>query len=156
MGFILICTQNYEEKKADTLALWPDCYTCSVSLHSFAWISEANTIPGLDAMVYLLFLRLLKYLFSAMSVLAGLLAITNYYLNTQTTYGSMSTISPSGSEDDMTKRDSPSSSSSETSSNNTSIIDNPQLLTAANVTSNGLLVHISFEWIATMTIIVFG
>ncbi|OWZ59423.1 hypothetical protein C356_00994 [Cryptococcus neoformans c45] len=110
---------------------------------------------GLDAMVYLLFLRLLKYLFSAMSVLAGLLAITNYYLNTQTTYGSMSTISPSGSEDDMTKRDSPSSSSSETSSNNTSIIDNPQLLTAANVTSNGLLVHISFEWIATMMIIVF-
>lgn len=109
---------------------------------------------GLDAMVYLLFLRLLKYLFSAMSVLAGLLAITNYYLNTQTTYGSTSTISSSGGEDDITKRDSPSSSSSETS-NNTSIIDNPQLLTAANVTSNGLLVHISFEWIVTMMIIVF-
>lgn len=113
-------------------------------------------MPGLDAMVYLLFLRLLKYLFSAMSVLAGLLAITNYYLNTQTTYGSTSTFSSSGGEDSVTKRDDISSSSSGASPNITSIINNPQLLTAANVTSNGLLVHISFEWIVTMLIVVFG
>lgn len=113
-------------------------------------------MPGLDAMVYLLFLRLLKYLFSAMSVLAGLLAITNYYLNTQTTYGSTSTFFSSGDEDSVTKRDDISSSSSGASPNITSIIKNPQLLTAANVTSNGLLVHISFEWIVTMLIVVFG
>lgn len=113
-------------------------------------------MPGLDAMVYLLFLRLLKYLFSAVSVLAGLLAITNYYLNTQTVYGSTSTISSYGGEDSVAKRNDISSSSSEASPNITSIIDNPQLLTAANVTSNGLLVHISFEWIVTMLIVVFG
>lgn len=107
-------------------------------------------------MVYLLFLRLLKYLFSAVSVLAGLLAITNYYLNTQTTYGSTSTISSYGGEDSVAKRDDTSSSSSGASPNITSIIDNPQLLTAANVTGNGLLVHISFEWIVTMLIVVFG
>ncbi|KIR76877.1 hypothetical protein I305_06186 [Cryptococcus gattii E566] len=106
-------------------------------------------------MVYLLFLRLLKYLFSAVSVLAGLLAITNYYLNTQTVYGSTSTISSYGGEDSVAKRNDISSSSSEASPNITSIIDNPQLLTAANVTSNGLLVHISFEWIVTMLIVVF-
>lgn len=56
----------------------------------------------------------------------------------------------------MAKRDDTSSSSSGASPNITSIIDNPQLLTAANVTGNGLLVHISFEWIVTMLIVVFG
>lgn len=59
-------------------------------------------------------------------------------------------------EDSVAKRNDISSLSSEASPNITSIIDNPQLLTAANVTSNGLLVHISFEWIVTMLIVVFG
>ncbi|WVQ78130.1 hypothetical protein IAT38_000211 [Cryptococcus sp. DSM 104549] len=108
---------------------------------------------GLDAMVYLLFIRLLKYLFSAIALLAGLLAVTNYYLNTQTAYGSTSAVNPStDSDDDLSRRATSNSSSTKDS---TSVIDNPQLLTAANVTSNGLLVHISFEWIVTLMVVVF-
>ncbi|WVQ71426.1 hypothetical protein IAR50_000963 [Cryptococcus sp. DSM 104548] len=118
---------------------------------------------GLDAMVYLLFIRLLKYLFTAMASLACLLAIANYYLNTRTSYGGTSAVSPTEAvegarrraETTTTASAASSTSISAAGSNSTSVIDNPQLLTAANITSNGLLVHISFEWIVTMMVVVF-
>ncbi|WWD15750.1 hypothetical protein CI109_100172 [Kwoniella shandongensis] len=107
---------------------------------------------GLDATVYILFLRLLKYLFSAISILAILLAIANYYINTQTSFGSTSSLTLDSGNSTTT---SSSGSSDGSTSNTTSILANPQLLTAANVTSNGLIVHIAFELIVTLLVIVF-
>ncbi|ODN73492.1 hypothetical protein L202_07997 [Cryptococcus amylolentus CBS 6039] len=119
---------------------------------------------GLDAIVYLIFLRLLKYLFTVVAFLACLLAIANFYLNTQTSYGGTSAVSPTEALESARRRAETSTASAASSnstsvstagSNSTSIIENPQLLTAANITSNGLLVHISFEWIVTMMVVVF-
>ncbi|WVR05018.1 hypothetical protein IAU60_002030 [Kwoniella sp. DSM 27419] len=101
---------------------------------------------GLDAVVYLLFLRLLKYLFATISVLSVFLALSNYYINTQTPYGSTVKASSNNTVNG-------SSPQVKTSSN---IIDNPQLLTAANIKSNGLIVHISFEIVVTLLVMVFA
>nr|ODN83851.1 hypothetical protein L203_05251 [Cryptococcus depauperatus CBS 7841] len=114
---------------------------------------------GLDAVIYLIFLRTLKYLFTVISILASFLAYINYLLNTRTSYGGTSAIT-SNNQDQLQSSDTNKGASSSTmpnkgNANNTSVINNPQLLTAANVTSNGLLIHISFEWIVTMLVIVF-
>ena len=70
------------------------------------------------------------------------LTCANYYINTQTTYGSTHSNSTSSDQ-------SPGAS-------NDSLLDNMQLFTAANITGNGLYVHIMFEWIATCLVIIFG
>ncbi|KAK8869973.1 hypothetical protein IAR55_000543 [Kwoniella newhampshirensis] len=114
---------------------------------------------GLDATIYLLFLRLLKYLFSSISFLAILLAIANYYINTQTSFGGTSALTPgtdaSCDNSAALSEGSGGGSGSGNVTSSTSIISNPQLLTAANVTSNGLIVHIAFELMVTLLVIVF-
>ncbi|OCF40143.1 hypothetical protein I317_06032 [Kwoniella heveanensis CBS 569] len=100
--------------------------------------------------VYLLFIRVLKYLFASISVLSVLLATANYYINTQTSYGGTSAMSSSITTSDSDQ------SPKLIGKNETNILDNPQLLTAANIKSNGLIVHISFEIIVTLLVIVFG
>ncbi|WVF72425.1 hypothetical protein IAT40_007240 [Kwoniella sp. CBS 6097] len=104
---------------------------------------------GLDAVVYLLFIRVLKYLFASISILSVLLATANYYINTQTSYGGTSAMSSSITTSNNDK------SAKLSEKNETNILDNPQLLTAANIKSNGLVVHISFEIIVTLLVIVF-
>ncbi|WWC87160.1 uncharacterized protein L201_002046 [Kwoniella dendrophila CBS 6074] len=109
---------------------------------------------GLDAVIYLMFLRLLKYLFATISIFATLLAFANYYINTQTSYGS--THSLFNDSNTITENSTLIKSNAEKFDGNiTNIIDNPNLLTAANITSNALLVHISFEIIVTMLVIIF-
>ncbi|WRT66921.1 uncharacterized protein IL334_003886 [Kwoniella shivajii] len=105
---------------------------------------------GLDGVLYLMFLRLLKYLFSSISIFAILLAFANYYINTETIYGSTN-ASTSSNQNNSTID----SSSIDDKANVTNIVDNPNLLTAVNVKSNGLLVHISFEIMVTLLVIIF-
>ena len=103
---------------------------------------------GLDAVTYLQFLRLLRWLFLTISVLAAIpLTIANYYINTKTTYGSADAGSDSASGGGGTNGSQVISKS---------LLDNMVLLTAANITSNGLWVHIGFEWIVTCFVLAFG
>ncbi|OCF60194.1 hypothetical protein L486_02874 [Kwoniella mangroviensis CBS 10435] len=162
---------NWEDTMTELMAILPKWFCCCWSLLGLrlcVWkrgqkkrktILEQD-IRGLrmlgeclDAVIYLMFLRLLKYLFAVISILAVCMAFANYYINTETIYGSTNALSSSSS----------SSSSNNSADNNTkfdkenmtNIIDNPNLLTAANIKSNGLLVHVSFEIIVTMLVIIF-
>ncbi|WVQ98508.1 hypothetical protein IAU59_005634 [Kwoniella sp. CBS 9459] len=114
---------------------------------------SSATTAGLDAVVYLVFVRVLKYLFACISVLSILLATANYYINTQTAYGGTSALSTSITTS-STATNETNKSPELSGKNETNILDNPQLLTAANIKSNGLVVHISFEIIVTLLIIV--
>ncbi|ORY33704.1 hypothetical protein BCR39DRAFT_556933 [Naematelia encephala] len=101
-------------------------------------------VLGLDAMTLLQFLRLLRWLFATISILvAGPLIGINYYLNTKTTYGSTT----------------PLNGNSTTTSNDTDptkdLLDNMQLFTMANITGNGLYVHIFAEWVVSLLVVVF-
>ena len=109
-------------------------------------------ISGLDAVTYLQFLRLLRWLFLTISLFAALpLTLANYYMNTRTEYGSLNT---QNSTDLSGATTGPSSNS--TTSNSTSLLDNMQILTAANITGEGLWVQIGFEWIVTCFVLLYG
>ncbi len=73
------------------------------------------------------------------------LTCANYYINTKTTFGSSQSNSTS-----------PGVGGNAGHSNTKSLLDNMQLFSAANITGNGLYVHIMFEWIVTCLVIVFG
>ena len=97
---------------------------------------------GLDALTYLQFLRLLRWLFFAICIFVALpLTGVNYYVNTRTAYGSGS--------------NSPGSSASEAGSNNSTagLLED---LTAANISGNVLYIHIVFVYIATVLVFFFG
>ncbi|WWD06376.1 hypothetical protein V865_004466 [Kwoniella europaea PYCC6329] len=156
---------NWEDTMTELMAILPKWFCCCWSvlgLRFCVWkrgqkkrktILEQDIkglkMLGLDAVIYLMFLRLLKYLFAAISVLAVCMAFANYYINTETIYGSTNALS-SSSSNNPTANDTKSDNG-----NMTNIIDNPNLLTAANIKSNGLLVHVSFEIIVTMLVIIF-
>ncbi|WWC97607.1 hypothetical protein V866_004491 [Kwoniella sp. B9012] len=156
---------NWEDTRTELRAILPKWFCCCWSVLGLRFCvrkrgqKKRKTILdqdikglkmlGLDAVMYLMFLRLLKYLFAAISVLAVCMAFANYYINTETIYGSTNALSSSSSNN---------STDNDTKSNNwnmTNIIDNPNLLTAANIKSNGLLVHVSFEIVVTMLVIIF-
>ena len=107
---------------------------------------------GLDGVTYLHFLRLLRWLFLAITLFAALpLTIATYYLNTSTEYGSRTTTSTSNSTQqagDSTAQDGQIMGQA--------VIDDMLVFTAANVVGNGLWVHIGFEWVVTGLVIFFG
>jgi hypothetical protein len=115
---------------------------------------------GLDAASMQQFLRLLRWLFTYITILVALpLTCANYYLNMYTTYGHSTTTSSSSVS---SKRSTDSSSTTTTTGSNSTfsstsagLLDNMQLFTAANITGNGLYVHIMFEWIITCLVILF-
>ncbi|WWC67318.1 uncharacterized protein I206_101226 [Kwoniella pini CBS 10737] len=105
---------------------------------------------GLDAVIYLMYLRVLKYLFATISIFATILAFANYRINTETIYGSTNSLFTNLAINNSTNK-----SEKSKNSTNTNVIENPNLLTAANITSNGLLVHMCFEILVTMLVIIF-
>ncbi|WVQ64266.1 uncharacterized protein L199_002428 [Kwoniella botswanensis] len=156
---------NWEDTMTELMAILPKGFCCCWSVLGLRFCVQKRgqktrktileqdikglRMLGLDAVIYLMFLRLLKYLFAVISVLAVCMAFANYYINTKTIYGSTNALSSSSSND---------STDNDTKSDNgnmTNVIDNPNLLTAANIKSNGLLVHVSFEIIVTMLVIIF-
>nr|XP_019048152.1 hypothetical protein I302_01917 [Kwoniella bestiolae CBS 10118]OCF27082.1 hypothetical protein I302_01917 [Kwoniella bestiolae CBS 10118] len=155
---------SWEDTKVELMAVIPKWFCCCWSVLGLRFCvrkrgqRKRKTILeqdiqglkmlGLDAVIYLMFLRLLKYLFATISILAVFLAFANYYINTETTYGSTNSIS-------SLKTNNSTDENIKLKGNMTNIIDNPNLLTAANITSNGLLVHVSFEIIVTMLVIIY-
>ena len=111
---------------------------------------------GLDAITYLLFMRMLRWLFLTITVLIALpLALGNYYINTETEYGSVTLDKDKASgakagsgEQSLSKEDAGEIAQS--------LLDNMLIFTAANVKGNGLWVHIGFEWAVTGLVILFG
>ncbi|CAD6569104.1 MAG: hypothetical protein TREMPRED_005048 [Tremellales sp. Tagirdzhanova-0007] len=102
---------------------------------------ELLQLLGLDALTYLQFLRLLRWLFFAICVFVALpLTGVNYYINTQTAYGSVSS--------------SPTSSATQAGSSNstTGLLEN---LTVANISGNVLYIHVVFVYIATVLVFFF-
>lgn len=101
---------------------------------------------GLDAFTILEFLRLLRWLFALITVFVACpLLAANYFINTRTEFGS-------------TARDmSANQTAVEAGGNNMpSIIGDLQLYTAANITGNGLWVHVSAEIAVTLIVILQG
>jgi hypothetical protein len=95
---------------------------------------------GLDAVTFLQYLRLLRWLTAAISILVAIpLVALNYYINTETEYGSSTTNVTTSSVE-----------------NSTEVLVVLELLTAANVTGNGLYVHIFFECLITCLVCFFG
>ena len=100
---------------------------------------------GLDAFTFLEFLRLLRWLFALITVFVALpLICANYFINTRTDWGSTTTSTSGGSDSDIQAQ------------NLTSAIGDLQLFTAANITGNGLWVHISAEFAVTMIVFLQG
>lgn len=100
---------------------------------------------GLDAFTFLEFLRLLRWLFALITVFVALpLICANYFINTQTDWGSTTTAITTSSESGMQAQ------------NLTSAIGDLQLFTAANITGNALWVHISAEMAVTMIVFLQG
>ncbi|EIW66769.1 hypothetical protein TREMEDRAFT_65169 [Tremella mesenterica DSM 1558] len=99
---------------------------------------------GLDAFTYIQFLRLLRWLFLTLSIVVAMPLVTaNYLINTSTQYS------------DYTVASTTSNLTSAVSGNSTALLTGIQLLTAANIQGNALLVHIGFEGIATCIVGVF-
>ncbi|KAL7419417.1 hypothetical protein Q5752_006255 [Cryptotrichosporon argae] len=83
------------------------------------------SLIGLDAMTFLEYTRLCRWLFTVLALVCGFpLAAVNYRLNTDSSYGSANSTTSSLA-----------------------------VLTAQNVEGNALYVHIAFEWIATALVI---
>ncbi len=109
------------------------------------WVLKLMIISGLDAVTFLQFLRLLRWLFVSICIFVAIpLICANYYINTQTTYGSKTSNSTS------------SYTQSAGTNVTTGLLDNMQLFTAANMNGNILFVHIMFEYITTFLVIFFG
>jgi hypothetical protein len=95
---------------------------------------------GLDAVTFLQYLRLLRWLTGAISILVALpLVALNVYINTYTDYGSTETNVTTSTVD-----------------NSTEVLGVLELLTAANIKGNGLYVHIFFESVITCLVYFFG
>ena len=108
--------------------------------------------PGLDSITYLHFLRLLRWLFLAITLFAALpLTIANYYLNTNTEYGSRTTTSAGD-----TAQQASNMTAEDGQQMGTALVDDMLVFTATNVVGNGLWVHIGFEWVVTGLVIFFG
>ena len=106
-------------------------------------------------MTYLLFLRLLRWLFLTTTITVALpLTVANYYINTRTESGSVladkpnNDTSPSITGTSLSKEDAGEMAQS--------LLDNLLIFTAANVKGNGLWVHIGFEYAVTGIVILFG
>ena len=109
---------------------------------------------GLDAFTYIQFLRLLRWLFVTLSfVVAFPLMAANYLINTDTSFSDY--LSSSNSTSTTSASASTTSSSSSSNNENTLLLQGIQLLTAADIKGNALLVHIGFEGIATCIVGVF-
>ncbi|WWC61343.1 uncharacterized protein I303_103924 [Kwoniella dejecticola CBS 10117] len=157
---------NWEETKVEIMAIIPKWFCCCWSFIGVRWFvtdrgerkrmtildQDIKSLKMIDAVIYLMYLRLLKYLFLAISIFATMLAFANYYINTETIYGSTNALFTNPKMTNSTNDD---HSSHKNGGNITNIIENPNLLTAANITSNGLIVHISFEILVTMLVIIF-
>ncbi|KAK4685272.1 calcium permeable stress-gated cation channel, partial [Tremellales sp. Uapishka_1] len=92
---------------------------------------------GLDAVTFLQYLRLLRWLFTCISLVVAVpLSVANYYINTDTQYGSVN------------------STASDTL-NSTERIENMEVYTAANITGEIWYVHIMFECFITGLVWVF-
>ena len=114
-----------------------------------------TTLAGLDALTYIQFLRMLRWLFACTSVFVAIpLAVANYYLNTETSYGS--TAAGPASQASNTTSGTPTGNLTATAESAATLLDNLQLFTAANITGNGLWVHIGFEWIVSCLVVAFG
>ena len=108
---------------------------------------------GLDAFTMLEFLRLFRWLFALISVFVAVpLLCANYFINTQTKYGSTSL-----SLDSNGNSTGPSGHEAGVSLNNmTSVIGDLQLYTAANIKGDGLWVHVMAEWAVTLLVLLQG
>lgn len=99
---------------------------------------------GMDAFTILEFLRMLRWLFALVTVfVAAPLLAANYFINTQTSYGSQTDVAANATD-------------SMDGNNMTSVIGDLQLYTAANITGNGLWVHVSAEIAVTLIVILQG
>lgn len=106
---------------------------------------NANVRSGLDAVTYLQFLRLLRWLFTCIAVLVALpLTCANYYINTRTDWGSTDSDKPAPHKERAVPTES------------TGLLSNMQLLTAANIKGNGLYAHIGFGMIISLLVVFFG
>lgn len=101
---------------------------------------------GLDAYTMLEFLRLFRWLFALISIFVAIpLLCANYFINTQTEYGSTSLSLAEGSE-----------TTGVSFNNMTSVIGDLQLYTAANIKGDGLWVHVMAEWAVTLLVLLQG
>lgn len=125
-------------------------YRVSLSFEAFSvavgWETEDRMLRlvGLDAVTYLQFLRLLRWLFTAITVVVAVpLILSNYFLNTTSSYGIH-----------------PASFANVTATiggiKSTAVVGDLQIISAGNIKGNGLYVHIMFELIVTLLVIVFG
>ena len=104
---------------------------------------------GLDGLTYLQFLRLLRWLFTCITIFVAIpLALVNYSLNMG---GDVSATSASGIASSATSQ-----MSQQSKQNASSVLDNLQLFTAANIKDDKLWVHITFEIVITALVLAFG
>lgn len=99
-------------------------------------------------MTFLQFLRLLRWLFLAITVLAAVpLIIINYFLSTHSEFGFTST-----NPDDLTST----ASLAIQNFNATAVVTDMQTITGAYIKGKAMYVHILFEWVITALVFLFG
>ncbi|ORX40068.1 hypothetical protein BD324DRAFT_648679 [Kockovaella imperatae] len=109
---------------------------------------EMLKLVGMDAVTYLQYLRMLRWLFLSLSIFVAVpLALANYYLST------------GGDLNNVTAGQVASSTASQVTSggaqNATDVLDNLQKFTAAGIQGNTLSVHIVFEWVTSSLVLAF-
>jgi hypothetical protein len=96
------------------------------------------------------FLRLFRWLFALISVFVAIpLLCANYFINTQTRYGSTSVTLDSGNGNGT-------DTTGVQLNNMTSVIGDLQLYTAANIKGDGLWVHIMADFAVTLLVVLQG
>ena len=104
-------------------------------------------------MTFIQFGRLLRWLFTSIALLVALpLICVNYWINTSTQWGSLTTVSMNGTSANV--------SGSQTTSNQTAgvanILGSMQVLTAATITGPGLCAPLIAGFGVTCLVVIFG